>query len=215
MRSEARYGGATPPRRAELSTPEKPMRIYAKDRVCPFRYTAAAWGAFSNFQPLGVPIAAGPWTFFTSEAVYQAAKFGTRPDVQQRIAEAPTAREAAAIGRTPGSRHRSRLERPARRRHALGAAPETRGQRGRDRRGAGRDRRPAHRRGVARDPWWGARPVADRYEGRNVLGRLWMELRQQLRDGEPGARSGAWLGRIRVGRLASGPVVPRAARAAV
>ena len=25
-----------------------------------------------------------------------------------------------------------------------------------------------------RDPWWGARPVADRYAGRNVLGRLWM-----------------------------------------
>ena len=32
-----------------------------------------------------------------------------------------------------------------------------------------------------RDPWWGARPVAHRYEGNNVLGRLWMELRQQLR----------------------------------
>ena len=102
MRSEARYAGASPPRPARLSTPEKPMCSYAKHRVCPFRYTAAAWGAFSNFQPLGVPIAAGPWTFFTSEAVYQAAKFGTRPDVQQRIAEAPTPREAAAIGRTPG-----------------------------------------------------------------------------------------------------------------
>ena len=67
----------------------------------------------------------------------------------------------------------------------------------------------------ARDPWWGARPVADRYEGRNVLGRLWMELRQQLRDGDPASRSDAWLGRIRIGRLAGGPVVPRAARAAV
>ena len=66
----------------------------------------------------------------------------------------------------------------------------------------------------ARDPWWGARPVADRYEGRNVLGRLWMELRQQLLEGNPESRSGAWLGRIRVGRLAGGPVVPRAAPAA-
>ena len=53
-----------------------------------------------------------------------------------------------------------------------------------------------------RDPWWGARPVAERYEGKNVLGRLWMELRQQLRDGDPRARSGAWLDHIRVGRLA-------------
>ena len=53
-----------------------------------------------------------------------------------------------------------------------------------------------------RNPWWGARPVAERYEGKDVLGRLWMELRQQLRDGDPGARTGAWLGRIRVGRPA-------------
>ena len=36
-----------------------------------------------------------------------------------------------------------------------------------------------------RDPWWGARPISDRNEGRNVLGRLWMELRQHLRDGQP------------------------------
>ena len=78
------------------------MRIYARNRVCGFRTTRAEWGAFSNFQPLAVPIAAGPWTFVTSEAVYQAGKFAARPDVQQRIAEAPTPAQAAAIGRTPG-----------------------------------------------------------------------------------------------------------------
>ena len=124
------------------------MRIYARDQVCSFRFTRAGWGAFSNFQPLAVPIAAGPWTFPTSEHAYQACKFPARPDVQQRIAEAPTAREAAAIGRTPGLGIDPRLEPPARRRHALGAAHEARGQRDRDRRGARRDRRPAHRRGL-------------------------------------------------------------------
>ena len=76
------------------------MRIYAKDEVCGFRLTRAAWGAFSNFQPLAVPIAAGPWTFPTSGHLYQAAKFGARPDIQQRVAKAPTARDAVAIGRT-------------------------------------------------------------------------------------------------------------------
>ena len=65
-----------------------------------------------------------------------------------------------------------------------------------------------------RDPWWGAQPVADRYEGRNVLGRLWMELRQQLRDHDPAARSGAWLDRIRVGRLAGGADLPDTTREA-
>ena len=78
------------------------MRIYARNQVCPFRYTRAPFGAFSNFQPLAAPIIAGPWTFRFAESLYQAAKFGTRPDIQRRIAEAPTAREAAATGRTPG-----------------------------------------------------------------------------------------------------------------
>ena len=59
-----------------------------------------------------------------------------------------------------------------------------------------------------RDPWWGARPVADLYEGRNVLGRLWMELR----DGDPAARSGARLDRTRVGKLAERPSRTSAAR---
>ena len=52
------------------------------------------------------------------------------------------------------------------------------------------------------DAWWGARSVADRYEGNNVLGRLWMEIRQQLRESDTAARSAAWTGRIRIGCLA-------------
>ena len=178
------------------------MRIYARDLVCPFRFTRAEWGAFSNFQPLAGPIAAGPWLFLSSEALYQAGKFATCPDVQQRIAEAPTAREAAAIGRAPG----------------LGIDPGWNAQRVDVMRWVMRMKREANAAEIdavlaatggrpivevsTRDPWWGARPVAERYEGKNVLGRLWMELRQQLRDGDPRARSGAWLGRIRVGRLA-------------
>ena len=67
---------------------------------------------------------------------------------------------------------------------------------------------------LTRDPWWGARPVADRYEGRNVLGRLWMELHQQLRDHDPAARSGGWLDRTRVSRLAGLTDVPGAAQEA-
>ena len=180
------------------------MRIYARDQVCSFRFTHAAWGAFSNFQPLAVPIAAGPWTFPTSEHAYQACKFPARPDVQQRIAEAPTAREAASIGRTPG----------------LGIDPGWNAQRVDVMRWVLRMKREANRAEIdavlaatgdrpivevsTRDPWWGARPVADRYEGRNILGRLWMELRQQLRDHDPAAHSGAWLDRIRVGRLTDG-----------
>ena len=65
--------------------------------------------------------------------------------------------EGGGVYRThAGPRHRPRLERPARRRHALGAAHDARGQQGRNRRGAGRDRRPARRRGL--DP----RPLVGR-----------------------------------------------------
>ena len=178
------------------------MRIYESNQVCPFRFTRDTFGVFSNFQPLAVPLAAGPWSFHFSESLYQAAKFPSRPDVQQRIAEAPTAREAAATGRTPG----------------LGIDPDWNAQRVDVMRWVLRLKREANADQIdavlaatgdqpivevsTRDPWWGARPVAGRYEGRNVLGRLWMELRQHLRDGDPAARSGAWLDRIRVGRLA-------------
>ena len=167
------------------------MRIYARDQVCPFRFVRAEWGAFSNFQPLTAPIAAGPWTLPTSEHLYQAAKFGARPEVQQRIAEAPTPREAAATGRTPG----------------LGIDLDWNAQRADVMRWILRLKREANQAEIdavlaatadrpivevsTRDPWWGARPVADRYEGQNVLGRLWMELRQQLRDGDPASRSDA------------------------
>jgi len=178
------------------------MRVYAKEHACAFRFTREAWGEFSNFHPLAAPIAAGPFLFATSEALYQAAKFGACPDVQRRIAEAPTPKAAAAIGRMPGR----------------GIDPAWNTQRVDVMRWVLRVKREADRTGIdavlaatgerpivevsTRDPWWGARPVANRYEGRNVLGRLWMELRHQLRENDPAACSGAWTGRIRVGCLA-------------
>ena len=178
------------------------MRSYVREKSCGFRFTDAAWGELSNFFPLAIPIAAGPWQFRSSEALYQACKFPACPDVQQRIAEVPTPRQAAAIGRTPG----------------LGIDPGWNAQRVDVMRWVLRMKREANRDPIdavlaqtgerpivevsTRDPWWGARPVADHYEGNNVLGRLWLELRQHVRDGDPAARSGAWAGRIRVGCLA-------------
>ncbi len=181
------------------------MRVYDRDEACPFRYTREMWGEFSNFAPLAAPIAAGPWTFTTSEHLYQAAKFGAAPAVQQRIARAPTAREAAAIGRGTSA----------------GLDPDWMAQRVNVMRWVLRMKREANAAGIdaalarsgdrpivevsTRDPWWGAKPAGDTWRGHNVLGRLWMELRQQLRDGDPAARSAAWTGRINVGRLSDPP----------
>ena len=181
------------------------MRVYNRDEVCPFRFTREAWGEFSNFAPLAAPIAAGPWTFATSEHLYQAAKFAAAPAVQQRIACAPTAREAAAIGRGT----------------AEGLNPDWNAQRVNAMRWVLRMKREANAAWIhaalarsgdrpivevsTRDPWWGAKPAGDTYRGENVLGRLWMELRQQLHDGDPASRAAAWSGRIEVGRLADQP----------
>ena len=180
------------------------MRIYRADEACGFRFTRAEWGEFSNFAPLATPIAAGPWTFPTSEHLYQAAKFGAAPAVQRRIAGARTAREAAAIGRGT----------------AAGLDPCWNEQRVNAMRWVLRMKREANAAAIdavlarsgerpiveisTRDAYWGARPEGDAYRGNNVLGRLWMELRQHLREEDPLARPDSWLGRIRIGRLAEG-----------
>ena len=127
-----------------------------------------------------------------------------RADGEKRGSNRPHAR----------SRHRPRLERTTRRRDALGPAHETQANAAEIDAvlAATGDRQIVEV--SARDPWWRARPVADRYEGRNVLGRLWMELRQQLPESDQAARSGAWSGRVRVGCLVGGTDVPRVPREA-
>ena len=171
------------------------MRVYARDEVCGFRFTRAAWGELSNFRPLSTPIPAGPWTFSTAEHLYQAAKFAARPDLQGRIAMTATAKEA--IGGTGGASidpgwDRMRIDAM---RWVLRRKREI------DRILAATGERPIVEVST-RDAFWGARPAGDRYEGRNALGRLWMELRRQLRENDPRSRSSAWIGRIRVGRFA-------------
>ena len=46
------------------------MRVYAREHACGFRLSRNAWGELSNFYPLAAPIAAGPFLFHTSEALY-------------------------------------------------------------------------------------------------------------------------------------------------
>ena len=76
---------------------------------------------------------------------------------------------------------------------------QARGEPGRDRRGADRDPRPPHRRGVRARPVVGA-PGRSRTATRDGTssGASGMELRQQLRDGDPASHSDAWLDRIRI-----------------
>ena len=183
------------------------MRSYVQDEVCGFRFTRAEWGPFSNFWPLPAPIAAGPWRFATSEHLYQAAKFASHPSIQQRIANARTARACKAIGRSPGlepgwnarradvMRWILRLKREANRETLDALLADT-------------VDRPIVEVSL-HDHWWGASPAGTLYRGHNVLGRLWMELRQQLREHDPTADSAAWAARVRVGSLSGTLLVPK------
>ena len=179
------------------------QRSYKPDRVCGFRYTRAAWGEFSNFWPLPSPIEAGPWRFRTSEALYQAAKFPRLPDVQERIARAPTTRAAKTIGRSHPIQPDWNAQRVNAMRWVLRMKYEANARRIDEVLARSGDRPIVEV--SAHDPFWGARSVGECYLGCNALGRLWMELRQQLRNADPLARSGAWVGRVDLGRLSGEP----------
>ncbi len=178
-------------------------RAYNMDEAAAFRFTRAEWGEFSNFAPLANPIHAGPWTFPTSEHLYQAAKFTARPDIQARIAAAPTAREAAQIGRSPDlpidSDWNDRRVDVMRwvLRHKYAANPEL----------IGASLLNSGDRPIVevsnRDPFWGARQDGDRYYGTNTLGRLWMELRQQIVANAPEVSPEHWTATARIGQLAA------------
>ena len=177
------------------------MPTYLKSTSCAFLRTRDEWGEFSNFRHLDRPIEAGPLSLATSEHLYQAAKYGTRPDIQQQIAEAARPGDAARIGRNrdPGPdaawndqrvdvmRWVIRMKREAIPELIDGALDRT-------------GQRPIVEIS-RRDAFWGAIPAGDVYEGENVLGRLWMELRHHIRENDPLAQSSAWAHRIRVGAL--------------
>ena len=167
-------------------------RTYLASEVCVFRFTRADWGLFSNFAPLPNAISAAGKTWPTSEHLYQAAKFRLSPAVQHEIAAAPSARDAAKLGRnrdntpdadwmsrrTDAMRWVIRMKREANRELVDSALEQT-----------------ARREIVeysGHDAFWGAKPDGDWLVGRNILGRLWMELRQHIRDGDPRAEASAW-----------------------
>ena len=177
-------------------------RTYKFAEVCHFRHTSAPHGELSNFFPLPTPVPAGLLTFPTSEHLFQACKFPGNPDLQARIAEAKTPREAKIAARSAPlddihiwNRRRANVMRWVIRvkyesnstllRAVLdctGDSPIVENS--------------------ARDCFWGASPDGGNLVGANVLGRLWMELRSMLVDNHPRAASGHW--RERLGAQALG-----------
>ncbi len=185
-------------------------RSYDADTACVFRFSRDEWGVFSNFYPSIQAIDAAGHRFKTSEHLYQAAKFRGSPDVQARIAGAPSAKDAATMGRdtanTPdadwdGRRMNAmrwviRMKREANP-ELVDAALEKTGD------------RPIVE-FSRRDSFWGAQRTGNALVGQNILGRLWMELRQHIRDGDPRALASAWEDPLTPKTLARAPAAQTA-----
>ena len=183
-------------------------RTYVAADVVHFHLTNAPFGEFSNFWPLPVPIRAGPWHFVNSEALYQAAKFPDNPELQERIASTSNAYAAKERARSV----------------AIASADAWNARRLNVMRWVLRAKHASNRKHIdtalrtsgnspiveysTRDGFWGAKPDDKQLVGVNALGRLWMELRQQLRNEDPRVTPQHALGRLPpeiLGRLAEAP----------
>lgn len=154
--------------------------IYHRERCVVFRKTHEAFGGLSNMAA-GFPLRVNGVSIRTSEALYQACRFPDKPDVQKLIIEEKSPMSAKMVGkpyreqsRPDWDRVRVRIMRwclrvklarnwPAFRQLLLSTGNR------------------AIVEDSGKDPFWGAQPQTDgTLVGENVLGRLLMELREDL-----------------------------------
>lgn len=162
------------------------IRTYIAAEVAGFRFTKAEHGIFSNMHPdypIGIPTSRGMVRVDSSETVYQLLKFPGLPEAQARVIAAGGPKPGKVVagaepvglrkdwdgpGRISAMRWAIRLK-LAQHREAVLAALDATGD------------RPIVEISK-KDAFWGAKPDANGLLiGCNVLGRLWMELREELR----------------------------------
>lgn len=153
-------------------------RFYPQGTYVSFCKTKDAYGSLSNMAP-GFPVIAGGYRFPSSEHLYQACRFPDWPRVQRLIRESPNAYQAKIVARKYVKRTQPKWE----------------------------SKRVGYMRWVIRlkllnnpsfgetlmsiskdivelsfkDLFWGAQPSDGGLRGGNVLGRLLMELREEIR----------------------------------
>lgn len=156
-------------------------RTYDPNAVAPFLRVRDLYGPFSNMAA-GYPIRLDGATIGSSEALYQALRFPHLPEFQREVLDQPAPILAKRHAYTRVAETRPDWDRVKVNvmRYVLRAKfGSTQGPLLELLRGT--DEAPivevSHR-----DDYWGARPVDGRLLGRNVLGRLLMELRAELRD---------------------------------
>ena len=161
----------------------KDFRTYQRADCAVFRKTAEAFGGLSNMAP-GFPVRVNGVRILTVEALYQACRFPHRPEVQRKIIDQASPMTAKMVGkpyrndsRPDWDRVRVKIMRWVLRLKlamhwtqfselllSTGDQPIVEDSR--------------------KDDFWGAVPVGSTsLVGMNVLGRLLMELREQVKQG--------------------------------
>ena len=192
------------------------QRQYRLCDAAAFRYTRDEFGAFHN-PAAGFPLVVEGVEIGSSEAYYQAMRFPHAPDIQREIlAQAVPiqskrkAYEFLSMSRADWlkvnvavMRHALRLKLSQHRGTCLGLFEKSAG-------------RPIVEIST-RDDFWGAKPDGmGMAHGSNVLGRLWMELRQELEINPEAYREGvdapSWAGLRILGAEIGFTPVPRSAQ---
>lgn len=160
------------------------IRDYVASESAKFRKTSERWGGLSNMAP-GFPLEVNGIRIKTSEALYQACRFPDLPDVQRMIIE--EASPMTAKMKSKPYRDHSRKDWDAVRARIMRWCLRVKLAQNWERFGAlllETEGWPIVEES-RKDDFWGAIPSADGHlVGRNVLGRLLMELRELIRAPE-------------------------------
>lgn len=163
------------------------IRSYVANGSAKFRKTSERLGGLSNMAP-GFPLEVNGIRIKTSEALYQACRFPDLPDVQRMIIE--EASPMTAKMKSKPYRDQSRQDWDLVRARIMRWCLRVKLAQNWERFGAlllETDGQPIVEESL-KDDFWGAIPSVDGHlVGRNVLGRLLMELRELLRA--PGSES--------------------------
>ena len=161
----------------------KEIRTYVRSECAVFRKTAEAFGGLSNMAP-GFPVRVNGVRILTVEALYQACRFPHQPEVQRKIIEQTSPMTAKMVGkpfrddsRPDWDRVRVKIMRwVLRLKLAMHWSKFSELLLSTGDRPIVEDSR--------KDDFWGAIPTnSTTLVGMNVLGRLLMELREEIKQG--------------------------------
>jgi len=168
-----------------MSESDFELRGWSRDTSVVFRKTKEKWGGLSNMAA-GYPIEVNGEIWATSEALYQALRFPNHPEIQEmiRLERSPM---AAKMKSKPFRRELSRADWDSVRIEAMWWCLQAKYVANLEKFGLllKNTLNAEIVEDSPRDQFWGAVPLGDDgLQGRNVLGRLLMKLRREIKVGD-------------------------------